>query len=201
MRAPLFLLGAAVGLTIAACSDSEEEALDGSTAIVTTATPTGSPPPSVTPAPGVEDWPVYKDPGGLYTLKYPAGWYRRDSSFLSSDPDAWSSMSQPPESLSVAVASYEAVGSSGCGGALSIDPKSGETKPKAGATLTQLGGLAAWEIVRTPGDPLLNDPYTQINGVSVIYKGYCFNIAAYSTQRTPDVSAFTQIVDTFEFTF
>lgn len=84
---------------------------------------------------------------------------------------------------------------------MSVDSESGEATPAAGATPSSLGGIPAWQMVRLPGDPAIEEPLTRIQGVSVVYNGYCFIVAGYFTQQDPDVQLFEQIAGSFRFTF
>jgi len=96
-----------------------------------------------------------------------------------------------------------AVGSNTCGGTLSVDPKTGEALgPLPGAVPASLGGQPAWQIVRIQGDPAIaEEDLTRIQGISVIYKGYCVLLTAYFTQQNPDVDTFLKIAASFQFNF
>jgi hypothetical protein len=154
--------------------------------------------PAATPSPVPADWPTYSDPGGLLTIRYPTSWLEIDGDFYSSDPTAKSGPSLAAEIVKVEVNYYPAAGSTACGG-LSVDPATGEGSPTPGATATTLGGVLAWRLVREPGDPAIEGHLTRIEGVSAIYKGNCFIVAAYYTQQKPDVAAFERILSTFKF--
>ena len=164
--------------------------------------PTATATPTPEPSPGVPaDWLAYSDPGDLFTVRYPPDWFERDGELYSENPDIWSGApSLPPEVTNVEIGSYPDDGLSGCG-VLSADTKTGEVSPAADATQATLGGEPAWQIVREAGDPAIEGGLTRIQGISLIYKGYCFHIAAYFTQQKPDVDAFLGIASTFKFEF
>jgi hypothetical protein len=179
-----------------ACDDDEELLPESdsspSAGLTLPATPS---PAGVVP----DDWPTYTDPNGLFTVRYPASWFQNGGSFNSHDPATWSSPSARPDAVEVEIDYYEAVGSGACGAALTVDPETGAATPTEGASPTTLGGLPAWEKTRLPDDSVIEGNLTRIHGISVIYQGYCFNIAAYFTQQEPDVDTFLLIVDTFRF--
>ena len=209
--APLVALALAGGATGAyfwvTSSGGEEEVVRQPAA--ETPTPIPEPAPTATatptpePSPGVPaDWLAYSDPGGLFTLYYPPDWFERDGELYSENPDIWSGApSLPPEVTNVEIGYYPDDGVSGCG-VLSADTKTGEVSPAADATQATLGGEPAWQIVRVQGgEPPIEEDISRIEAVSVIYKGYCFNIAAYFTQENPDAAIFPSIASTFEFKF
>lgn len=101
--------------------------------------------------------------------------------------------------MKVEIVSYEASGSSGCGGAISFDPSTGATIIEPGSAEWSLGGQLAWLFVRGPGEG--EGGTTLIPGISLVYKGNCFLIAGYYTQTVPDVQTFLQIAASLQFTF
>jgi hypothetical protein len=146
------------------------------------------------------DWESYSDPGGKFTIRYPQSWFESDGSLYSRDPATFKGGYDPePDVAEVEIGYYPDDGVSGCG-VLSVDPDTGQVSPQADATPVKLGGESAWQLVREPGDPAIEGELTRIQAISLIYKGYCFNIAAYFTQEIPDVAAFEEIVGTFRFT-
>jgi hypothetical protein len=148
--------------------------------------------PSTTVPPG---WVAYTDPYGQFTVSHPPGWFETEREFSSVDP----SMIEPGvESFDVEF-SLSLDDGHGCG-VLHYDLTTGVVSPDPNATTVQLGGVAAWKLLREPGDPGLNE-YTRIEAISTIYNGYCFNIVGYFTQQDPDVNVFSQITSTFQFTF
>jgi hypothetical protein len=202
----------AVGAYVIASPGGEEEVVQqletptsvpsASATATTPALPTVSPLSSLPPIP--PDWPTYNDPGGLFTVRYPSAWFQSagQAQFSSYDLSTLTTTSRPPETIGVEALYYEAAGSSGCGGALTVDPKSGEGTPVAGAAPASLGGIPAWQIVRIQGDPAISEEdLTRIQGISVIYKGYCFLVTAYFTQQNSDVATFLQLASSFQFTF
>src|SRR5574341_1396494 len=204
----------AISLAAVACGDADEQLPAASpTVTVSPASSATSPPTatptanatrdSATPAGVSADWKTYSDPGGLFTLRYPPNWFQSpgQAQFSSKDLSTLTTTERPSEAVVVEVVHYTAAGSTACGGALSVDPKSGEGFPQTGASPTTLGGLTAWESVRLPGDPAIEGGLTRIQVISVIYKGYCFIVAAYFTQQTPDIATFLEVADTFHFQF
>jgi len=159
-----------------------------------------TPVPSPTVAP--DGWLVYSDPDDLIAVQYPPTWFRIDGSFFSFDPVPYGARGYlPPEVLKVDAGYYEATGSSSCGPALSVDPRTGVATPEEGATATTLGGVVAWQIVRVQGDPAIEDTLTRIQGINTVYKSYCVGLTGYFTQQDPDVETFLKIAATFQFKF
>lgn len=203
--------GTAAGVYVALPGGGEEEVVrqlpTPTPEVGATVVATQAPTPVVTPVPSSpaipDDWQGYVDPGGLFTIQYPPTWFQStgQSQFSSVDLSTLTSTRRPDEALVVEVVHYEAIGSSGCGGALSVDSKSGEGVPEPGATAATLGELPAWQIVRVEGDSAIEGNLTRIQSISVIYKGYCFLVAAYFTQTNPDIASFLQIASTFQFRF
>ena len=186
MRVAALLAAFSVLLAVVACSD-EEVATPSQTDVVAT-----------TPAPSVPtDWATYTDPQGLFTVRYPADWYRDGAAFWNSDPRTWIGPAVPPEVIKVEISIHPDDGY-GCG-VLNYDLASGLVSPEDGATSASLDGVSAWQIVRAPGDPRLNDPNTRIEAISAIYNDYCFNLAAYFTQKAPDSATFGHIVASLRF--
>jgi len=142
------------------------------------------------------DWPTYSDPGGLFTIRYPADWFQVENSVSSVDPST-ADKSAYADSIHFEFSANRYDGY-GCG-VLAFDLASGQVAPQPGSTQSSLGGIPAWKIVREPGDPFLNDPYTRIEAVSTIQSGYCFNMAGYFKQQNPDGAIFSQVVSTFRF--
>jgi hypothetical protein len=158
-------------------------------------------PSAAAPTPDLGEWPTYSDPGGRFTVRYPPTWVAKDGSLYSRDPEPWTDSTSPrPDMIEVEMGYYPDDGVSGCG-ALLFDSATGEVSPEAGATPTTLGGAAAWERVREPGDPAIEGNMTRIHAMSLIYKGYCIRFSAYFTQENPEVDTFLQIASTFEFEF
>jgi hypothetical protein len=160
--------------------------------------PTATGIPTATPTPSA--WLTYTDPGGLFSIDYPAHWYQEGPQFFSSDPRR--TIGPPglsPEIVKVEVNHYDARGSSGCGAALDIDPRTGSSTPTHGATQTTLGGLPAWEYTRFPGDPAIEGNLTRIHGVSIVYSGFCVIVGAYFTQSEPDEATFAKMLASFKF--
>ncbi|HEV8574083.1 MAG TPA: hypothetical protein VGR43_05175, partial [Dehalococcoidia bacterium] len=120
---------------LSACSE-QEVGVDG---LFTTESPSPTLlPPTPTLIPTPSDWPTYTDPGGLYTLRYPAGWFQSGTSFSSKDPgDGHAPIA---DLIEVEVGYNTAAGSSTCGGAISVDPTTGEeVGPLDGASSASLG--------------------------------------------------------------
>jgi len=207
--AGMAVLGTTVGAYVVASPGGEEEvvqqaatATPDSTASMapSPATPIATFVPTATP-PGIqEDWKTYSDPGGLFTVRYPPDWFQMDSSFSSYDPRSWSGHGIAPDSVEVEIGYYPVLGSTVCG-ALSVDSKTGEGAPQAGATATSLGGFPAWQLVRGPGDPAIEGGLTRIQGISAIHNGYCFLVTAYYSESDPDIDNFVEISNSFEFDF
>jgi hypothetical protein len=158
--------------------------------------------PFPSPEPVPDDWAVYTDPEGRFTVRYPPTWSANDYSLYSFDtssldPDTWSRTDLPSELIEVEMGFYEAVGSSGCGHQ-SIDAKTGKGSPDPGAAPATLGGVSGWQGLTVFDER--RDGLTRIHGISVIYQGYCFHIAAYFYQKDPDEATFLQIADSFRFT-
>jgi|SRR5439155_7537989 len=208
------LLGTAsgIGVLIATTGGEEEAAVQNqqtsSSAATTTARPGPSASPAVTPS-GVTptgsspdgiptDWPTYSDPTGLFTIRYPANWFHTENSVSSVDSST-ADKGAYADSIHFEFSANRYDGYS-CG-VLVYDIATGNVAPEQGATPSSLGGVSAWKILREPGDPFLNDPYTRIEAVSAIYKGYCFNIAGYYIQQNPDAGIFDQVAATLKFKF
>ena len=218
MRIPRFtpaLTLLALALVLMSCDEAEEDATPTTTASSAASRSPDSSPDTATPmatvAPTTSQssppsapagWETYSDPKGLFTLRFPSSWFPNRSHFLSKDPATFTG---PPESLpdevvKVEAGYYSAVGSSGCGGALDIDSTTGVGTPTDIAVPASLGGQAAWQIVRLPGDPAIEVNLTRIQGISTIYKGTCFMLSAYFTQQDPDVDTFLKIAESYSFT-
>lgn len=200
--------GTAVGVYVAAPGGGEEEVVQQAATTMSPVSPEPTPSTSSTPTPLVTfgptptpmpvpaDWGTYDPPSSLFSIRYPPGWHESGGGFVSKDPMG----KQGPLSDAIGVEiSTQLDDGYGCG-VLQYDLATGLISPEKGAEPITLGGIPAWHITRGPGDPLLNDPYTRIEAVSVTHNGYCFNVAAYFTQRVPDASVVGEIVSTFLFT-
>jgi hypothetical protein len=214
--APRLVL-AATGLLLAAflaCGESEEAVPNSETA---TAEPTVSVPPTFsvetgTPTPDANSTPVSAPPvnwvtltesTGLFRIRYPPEWVLDESGYAiySSDPTTFKGGPDLPFGVvKIEFGYYAYDGVSGCG-QLQPDPFTGELKLAPGATAAELGGVEGWGIVREEGDPAIDGVLTRIQGVSTIYKGYCFHLAGYFTQERPDVETFEQVLSSYEFLF
>lgn len=163
--------------------------------------------PFPSPAPVPKDWPTYTDPKGFFTVRYPPTWsannyslYSFDTSSL--DPNSWSRSDLPPELIEVEMGYYDAAGSSGCG---ALDRAPGTTGSGSaedfvaapGAAPATLGGVSGSQGVTVFNDS--PDGLTRIHGISVIYRGYCFNFTAFFYQKNPDEATFLQIASSFKF--
>ena len=153
--------------------------------------------PFASPAPVPEDWATYADPEGRFTVRYPPAWFKREGGSLSSvDPSTAPGNGVPPNSIQIDVG-YFTEDDSGCG-QLRIDPETGELLfTEAEAAPATVDGVSGGQIVRVFDPPELG--LTRIHGFNVIYKGYCFKIAAYFFQDEPDEAMFLQIVSSFRF--
>jgi hypothetical protein len=187
---------------VSACQETEEAGQESSPTETATASPAATlpvPTPTLPPIPA--DWPTHIDPGGLFAIRYPLGWFEIDGDVYSSDPRASNGYSLPPEIIKIEVTFNQAAGSDTCGGTISVDPNSGESLgPLPGATPANLGGVPAWQMVRLAGSGI-EEGLTRTQGISVIYGDYCVMLWGYFTQQQPEVTAFLQVASTFEFKF
>jgi hypothetical protein len=183
----LALIVAPLAVLAYACGD-EEETL-----------PTGAPTTaSSDPAPTPTGWLTYTDPGGLFTIDYPADWYQQGSAFYSSNPaDFTGAPGLPPGLVKVEVGADDAFRLTACG-AVSIDPSTGAGTPEPGATEASMDALPAWEIIRGEGDPTIQGSLTRIHGVSMVHEGTCYRVVAYFTQSNPDEASFELMLDSFK---
>jgi hypothetical protein len=194
------LCAAALALA-AACADSTDDATGPPAPSGTpAATPTPTQPPDAagggageatvipitpfpSPSPAPADWATYSDPGGRFTVRYPASWFANDG-ILSTFKIGEVGSTFPPDSTKVDVSVAPVNILSYC------EPP--------GASAATLGGISGWQGVTLFGDR--PDGLTRIHGMSVIDQGYCFHVAAYFYQENPDEATFMQIVDSFRFT-
>lgn len=209
LRASLALGSLFAAALLSTCGDDAEtqdaESPARTATPASTRAPTPSPTSQVTPGPTQpttlppipEDWPRYYDPAGLYSIRYPSNWFEIGGNLYATDLRTYTGYDLPAETVKVEVNRYEAIGSTGCGGALEIDPATGEATPEPGATAVTLGGLPAWQIMRGEGEG--EGGTTRIQAISLIYKGTCVILAGYFTQRQPDVTTYIQMASTFEF--
>lgn len=191
------LLLALLGL---ACDSAVEEQTPtpSVTAASTTSAITVSPGPTVPPG-----WQTYTDPGGLWSLRYPADWfYGGADNFYSTDP-ATLPTSLPgftDEIVEVEVIYNSIEGSDSCGPLFSLDRQTGEVLGLLPpATEASLGGLAGARIVRLQGDSAIEGHLTRIDGFGTVRDGYCWGVTAYYTEADPDVGTFLTIVESFAF--
>lgn len=178
-----------------ACADESEAPVPSDSA---TATPSGelSSPGATAP----DDWVTYVNPDGKFSLKYPADWFAKsDDDFISVDPTEPDGDGPRPEVIEVEANHSPSKGSNACGGAQEVDPNTGESLgPREGSVPVTIDGLQGWRIIRLAGDPAIQGPFTRIDGVSVVYEGNCFHIAAYYTQEQPDELIFNQMLSSVE---
>jgi hypothetical protein len=166
---------------------------------------TAAPAPVATPVPVPEGWVTYEDPGGLFAIAYPPGWFERNGHFYSKDPDTVVETKNgvPAEIVKVDIGYYPDDGVSGCG-LLTVDPTTGGLQPSTAdaptiVATTTVDGAPAWHFIRSKGDPVLDLGVTRIEGIDLVYKGYCFNIRAYYTQANPDVDTIAKVIASFQF--
>jgi hypothetical protein len=201
---PVLLIGsaiAAVGVTagvtyVAVPGGGDEEIVQQAATASPQPSATAEPSTVTTPAPVPADWVNYSVSQGLVTLRHPPDWHQLGNEIYSVDP-ALLSKRPLPELIEIEVSASPDDGY-GCG-ILTYDLASQTRTPEAAAVPTTVAGVPGWYLVRMPGDPLLNDPNTRIEAVTAVYKGYCFNIAAYFTQALPDAEVFRKIVSTLNF--
>ena len=168
---------------------------------VATVSPTSLPTSTATPEPdAATSWPLYADPEGLFTVRYPTSWFEEEGRFFSRNPASFQGVAgRPPDAVVVEMNYHAEDGSSGCGVALQIDPQTRRGAPAPDATPTSLDGVPAWRVVRLQGDPVIQEDLTSVEAVSLLHQGYCFNLAAYFTVADPDENIFSQIIGTFGF--
>ena len=194
LLAAVFLAAFSTLLTLTACS-SDEEALPSQT-VASTTTPAQS---ATSVATVPVDWATYTDPGGLFTVRYPSDWFTDGSNISNTDPKTWQGPAAPPDLIQVQLGYTGATGSNTCG-MISVDAATGEMiGPLDDAKATVLGGIQAWRIVRTQGDPAVEGRLTRIEGVATVHSGYCVDVTAYFTEQDPDVDTFNLIVEDFCF--
>jgi hypothetical protein len=198
MRIGLFGV-AGVLLLLSACGGDEEESAATSPppTAAPTATSTGTVSLTAKPTANVPaDWLTFVSPDGLFSLRYPPGWFAEVTP--TPPPDAGATIYQAGILYNTDPGT---LGPTSPPGITKIDlevglPATGDCRvAPPGATGTTLGGTTAWTVTNAS----VNDFDLRATTVKAYFEGRCFSLIAFFGVESHDEDVFRQIVGTFQF--